>query len=181
MAALEFSLISFLMPFFVFLIILVVIYAILMKTNLFGEKATTLNLIAAVSIAAVATFAGSIITPLTTIIPWIVFIGIILLFLFAILGFFGAKEEEIWGTIGGKSTIVVIIIIIVFIGLVMLFEPEVSPFGTLEDSQQADKSAGEENVQSEVVKTLTHPRVLGALFILIVASFAIRLIIDKLE
>ena len=181
MAVLEFGLIKFLMPFFVFLLILVAMYAILIKTKLFGENAVTLNLIAAICIAAVATFAGSIITPLTTIIPWIVFIIIILGYIFALFGFFGVKDnEEIWDTIGGKTTISVIIIILIFVSLVMFYEPAVSPFGS---KQTVVTLPGQENqnVQSEVVKTITHPRVLGALFILIVSSFAIRLIVDKIE
>lgn len=176
MAALEIGLLSFLMPIFIFLFIFVIIYAMLLKTNIFGEKAKALNLIASLCIAAVATFAGSIIKPLTTIVPWIVFIAIILGLIFALFGFFGVENEEIWGTIGGKTLYGVIIIILVFISLVMVFEPEVSPFGS-----STGEAAQGQNVQSEVVRTLTHPRVLGAIFILIVASFSIRLIVDKVE
>ena len=179
-AVIDVSLLNFLIPFFIFLFILVVIYALLQKTELFGKNQVALNLTAAICVSAVATFAGTLLTPLKTVIPWIVFIIVILAMLFALFGFFGVENKEVWEVIGGKTPYFVIIVLIVFVSLVALYEPEVSPFeGSSGDIAAATAPQGQ-NVQSEVVRTFTHPRLLAALFILIVSSFSIRLIVDKI-
>lgn len=177
---LDTTLISFLMPFFIFLFIFILIYGLLLKTKFLADN-TALNLTAALCVAAVATFAGTILNPLKILIPWIVFIIVILVMLFGMFGFFGVDNEDIWDTIGGKTPYFVIIVLIVFISLVALYEPEVSPFSQPSGGIIENHTPQGQNVQSEVVRTLTHPRLLGALFILIVASFSIRLIVDKIE
>ena len=180
-AVLDFSLLSFLMPFFVFLFIWVVIYGFLLKTKLFGEGAVALNLVASLCVSAIATFAGTLITPLKIVIPWIVFLIIVLVLLFTIYRSFGVKDEDIWDTIGGKTTYFVIIALIIFVSFVALYEPQVSPFGSKTSATATNVNVPQgQNVQSEVVRTFTHPRLLAALFILIVSSFSIRLIVDKM-
>ena len=174
---LDATLISFLMPLFVFLFIFVVIYALLTKTKLFGEKQVALNFLAAICIAAVAVFAGNLITLIGTVTPWIVFIIIILVFIFGMYKLFGVEDKEIWDAIGGKTLVYVIILIIVLVGLSIVFEPQISPYAP---GENATGIAGKD-VKSEVITTITHPRVLGALFILLVAAFTVKLLVDKVE
>src|SRR3989338_28553 len=174
---LDATLISFLMPLFVFLFIFVVIYALLTKTKLFGEKQVALNFLAAICIAAVAVFAGNLITLIGTVTPWIVFIIIILVFIFGMYKLFGVEDKEIWDSIGGKTLVYIIILIIVLVGLSIVFEPQISPYAP---GENATGIAGKD-VKSEVITTITHPRVLGALFILLVAAFTVKLLVDKVE
>ena len=119
---LDTSLLAFLMPLFIFLFIFVVIYALLAKTNLFGEKQTALNFLAAMCIAAVSVFAGNLITLLGSVIPWIVFIIVILALVFGMYKMFGMEEKEIWTVLGGQVTIYVIILIVVLVGLTAVFK-----------------------------------------------------------
>ena len=179
---LDTGLIEFLLPLFVFLFIFVVIYALLSKTNLFGEKQTALNFLASICIAAVSIFAGNLVKLLGAVTPWIVFMIVILVLIFGMYSFFGVKNEEIWTTIGGQTVVYVIILIILLIGLNVVFESEVSPFsgGSSDASGNASLAAGK-NVRTEVVSTLTHPKLLGALFILLVSAFTIKLLVDQVE
>ncbi len=177
---LDAGLLSYFMPLFVFLVIFILIYALLAKTKLFGDM-PALNLLAAICIAAVAVFAGTITGVVITLTPWIVFMVFVLALLFGMFAFFGVENKEIWDTIGGKTPYFVIVLIIVLIAITQTFEKQVSPF---EDSNQTVVTAGTtaqpQNVRGEVIRTLTHPRLLAALFMLIVSAFAIRLITDKL-
>ncbi len=165
---LDLSLLNFLLPLFIFLFVFVVVYAILSRTSLFGEKQAALNFIAAFCVAALSVFTGTITGLVSIVTPWIVFMVLILVFLFGIFKFFGMKDEKVWDTIGGPALVYVIILIIILIGMSIVFEEESSP--------SSDKS-----VKSEVITALTHPRLLAAIFILVVAAFSVRFLSEKLE
>lgn len=180
---LDTGLIAFLLPLFVFLFIFVVIYGLLSKTKLLGEKQTALNFIASICIAAVAIFAGDLIKVLGAVTPWIVFLILILLLIFGLYKFFGVEEKEIWATIGGQTVVYVIILLILLIGLAAVFEKEISPLTGSQEDSSGNLTAGKVGGagKSEVISTLTHPRLLGALFILIVSAFSMKLLVDTVE
>ena len=119
------------------------------------------------------------------IIPWIVFILIILLLIFGLYKFFGMQDKAIWDTIGGPILIYVIILIVILIGIVAVFEPQVSPFagenGTIENASSGVVHVEAKSVRSEALSSLTHPRVLGAIFILIISAFTVKILVDKPE
>ena len=179
---LDASLVAFLLPLFVFLFIFVVIYALLTKTKLFGEKQTALNFLAAICIAAVASFAGNLITLVGSVTPWIVFIILVLVLIFGMYKMFGLEDKQVWDNIGGPVLVYVVILIIILIGLTTVFEAEVSPFtSTGEPVTDTGSGLAGKNVKNEVITTLTHPRLLGALFILLVAAFTVKILVDKVE
>ena len=110
---LDISLLNFLLPIFVFSLTFVFIYAILQKTELFGNagKNQALNLIAAFSVAAISVFAGTITGIVSIVTPWIVFIIFILVMLFGMYRFFGIEDSKTWDNIGGPTLVFVIILI----------------------------------------------------------------------
>lgn len=179
---LDASLIGFLLPVFVFLFIFVILYGLLSKTELLGKKQVALNFLAAICIAAVAVFAGDLIKLVGVITPWIVFIIFILFLIFGMYKFFGIEDKVIWSTIGSEVTIYIILLLVILIGLTIVFEPQVSPFAGNQAATASNATglAGK-NVRSEVISTLTHPRVLGAIFILVIAAVTIKLLVDKTE
>jgi len=173
---LDAGLFSFMVPFFIFLFTFVVLYALLSKTKILGENQTMLNLIASICISVVAVFTGSMTGVISAIAPWIVFLIIVLVFLFALFQFFGIdKNKEIWDYIGGPTVVYIIVLVIVLIGLSQVFEAQLSPFV---DANGTVISEGK-TVKSEVIQTITHPRLLGAIFILVTSGFAIKLLVDK--
>ncbi len=180
---LDFSLLRFLMPLFVFIFIFAAVYALVSKTEIFGKN-QALKLLLSISVAAVSLFAGSLVTAFGSIIPWLVFIVVIVMLIFAFYTAFGVKSDEVWNVMGGQVTIFVIILVVIAIGLTAAFKKDVSPFEGERDGVSDSAAVTAErggDVQSETIRTLTHPRLLAALFILVVASFTVRLIVEKVE
>jgi hypothetical protein len=85
---------------------------------------------------------------------------------FTALMFWDKKTEEIWGALGGVQTVVIIGILILVLGISQVFGPVFSPY---EPGGPAEKTIG-----GETLRTIFHPRVLGAIFILVVAAISIQ-------
>src|SRR3989338_10285099 len=151
---LDVGLLGFFLPVFTFLFILVLMYAIIHKTNWFGDK-EGLKWIASLSIAALATLAGKPKELITFMTPWFVVIFVFLIFMFMILIFLGTKEEEAWNTVGGKTLYFIIAILIFVIGMSQVYEGIFSPYNPQEG----------QTVAGETLRTIFHPRVLGAIFL----------------
>lgn len=169
---LDVSVLSLVTPIFVFLLIFVLVYATALKTKILGEN-NALIVTAALSVSVIAMFAGSSVPQfITNTVPWIValFIGLLfLIFIYLFLG--GSSEKEIMEQLGLKWVVFVILIVIVFIGLVQVIR--LSPL------QQGN--ATQDTFKQEVVSTLVHPRILGALFLMIIASFSVKLLTDQIK
>ena len=187
---LDVSLLGFLLPVFVFIFLLVVMFAILEKTKLFGEKAKTLNLMAAVCVAAISIFIGDMTKLISATIPWIIFIAIVMMFIYAIFKFYDSGEE-FWSIILGEEVVFILVLLIVFIGITQVFESTVSPYAIHEDSTVQKTvdgetvivtASGEEtNPAKEAMKTIVHPRILGALFMLIITAISVKFLSDKIK
>jgi len=157
------GLMSFL-PIFIFILIFTLLYATLEKTKLMGTN-SKLNFFISLTIAFISLFSGSAVKLMVFVIPWYVFLMFFLLLLFSVFMFFGVEEKDIWPKIGGQVTIFIVMIVFLVIGITKVFGPVFDPY-SVEGS-------------SEVLRTIFHPRVLGAFFILIVSSFLIRNISDN--
>src|SRR3989344_7033045 len=111
---LDTSILGFFAPLFVFLFIFAIIYALLQVSKIFGdwEGVKMLNLIAAISVAAVATFIGNTTVALVSaVVPWIVFVLIIFVLLFGLYMFFGLSQENVWDIIGKTPVFIIILLI----------------------------------------------------------------------
>ncbi len=175
---------AFFLPVFVFLLIFTILLGVLEKTKLLGEN-KTLNVTAAFSIAAVAIFAGKLTGLISQVIPWIIFILILLVLIFGIYGFFGVGRTDIWALFG-EPTPFILILIITIVGISVVFEESLSPYQnvTIETptgTQGTVQVAGGANPRTETVRTLSHPRILGALFILVVAASTVHYLTKKFE
>ena len=168
---LDVGVLGFFLPVFVFIFIFSILLALLEKTKLLGDQ-RLLNVAAAFSVAAISIFAGRLTGLISIIVPWVVFIFVLLLLVFLIFQFFGVKERQIWDMFG-ETTVFIIILIIILIGITVVFEGTLSPYGT--------GSGGTPNPRTETLKTLTHPRLLGALFTLVVASSTVTYLTKKVE
>ena len=168
---LDVGVLAFFLPVFVFIFIFSILLALLEKVKLLGDQ-KLLNVAAAFSVAAISGFAGRLTGLISVIIPWVVFIFVLLLLIFLIFQFFGLKETHIWNLVG-DTTVFIIILIIVLVGITTVFEGTLSPYTT--------GPTGQVNPRSETLRTLTHPRLLGALFTLVVASSTITYLTKKIE
>jgi len=169
---LNISVLHYFRPLFVFLLIFVILYAILKKTEIFGKDAKTLNTIAALCISILSLFMGKLTTFISTITPWIVavFLGVVLIFM--LLMFFGVQEKEAWDYVGGKWIPVIIIFLVIFIGISQVLT--LSPL--MEQNQTSS-----DGFREEIIRTLVHPRILGALLLIIIIAVATKLIVDGIK
>ena len=138
-------------------------YAILHKTNWFGNN-EKVKWVASFCIAALATLAGKPKDLIVFMTPWFVVIFVFLAFMFMILTFLGSSEKESWETVGGKPLYFIIAILIVVIGISQVYEGIFSPYNT----------QGGTSIGGETLRTIFHPRVLGAIFLLVVCAWTIR-------
>ncbi len=168
---LDLGLLKFFTPLFVWLFIFILIYAGLEKTRLLGDKSSALNLMAALSISALAVFYTKLTTLLEFITPWMVFIFIFLFILFMGLMFLGVEQSAIWKNLS-VWTVLITSFIILLIAISQTYGDIFSPYG--------DGASGK-SIGGEAQKTIFHPRVLGSLFLLIIIALSIRLIAGKIE
>jgi uncharacterized membrane protein len=86
--------------------------------------------------------------------------------------FLGESQKKIWDIVGGHRFIYFIMIAIIIIAISQVFGGQLSPYETGEDGE-------EKSIGTEALKAITNPKLLGALFILIVAAYAIQQISQK--
>lgn len=170
---LDTGLLKFFLPIFSFLLVLVISYAILEKTNIL--KNHNVNIAAAFAISVLFLFTPNAIKLIQLTTPWFVVFLIFLMIMFMTFMFLGAKDEQINMVISYPSvywTIIVVILGIFLFGMTQIFGGEVQAiFG--------GGSTSEGGLIVDIGKIIFHPRMLGAIFILLIASQAIRLIVPK--
>lgn len=179
----DLSLMNILSPIIIFILIWALTYALLTKSKVLGDNQ---NLNAVISFAVAVLF---ILIPGTTkfvsiFTPWIMvlFIGIVLLFsLFYFIGWDFKSIQEHLGAGVIVWTIIIIFLIILFVSLSNIFGEKVAPYSSADSSSTISSTiegAGG-SLGSEVKDTLFNPKVLGVIFLLMVAVFAIRLISES--
>lgn len=164
---LDLGLIEFFLPVFYTLLIFAMLFALTSKIGLFGENKSMIWIFS-LGLTFVIMFSGSALELINFVTPWYGFLAIFLFFTFLVLGFLGLKqdggsrdEDSILRQIGGGTFIWVIILIILIIGIGNVFSGALFPYN-------------EGGIDSLTLKTIFHPRVLGAFLILIIVSFVIR-------
>ncbi|HZX12652.1 MAG TPA: hypothetical protein VFE88_04320 [Candidatus Nanoarchaeia archaeon] len=171
---LDVGVLGFFLPVFVFMFLFTVLFAVLEKTKILGEN-RLLNIAAAFSVAAISIFVGRLTSLIGIAVPWIVFVFVILLLIFMIFGFFDVSKEKIWDLFG-ETTAFIVILIILLIAIIIVFEGTVSPYVPGPDGTVS----GVPNPRSETLRTLTHPRMLGAIFMLVVAASTVSYLSKKI-
>lgn len=156
-------------PIFVFILVFVIFYAILIKTHILGENK---------GLAALASFVVAflfLVTRATTeliqiITPWFVVLIIVAMAFMLIFMFLGVKPEAIAEAVSHEGTVwMIIIILLVLLGLALT--KVIGP--SIAEITQGEGATGT-GFMGSVGSIIFHPKMLGALFILLVASYAIR-------
>ncbi|MBS3163301.1 hypothetical protein J4427_01290 [Candidatus Woesearchaeota archaeon] len=158
------------LPLVTFLFIFSLVYIILDNTDWMGTN-KTLKFIVALSIALVSLFAGGVVDLINYIVPWFVFIFVFLILLFMGLTFLGIEKQVVWNNLS-IWTVMVIAFLLLIIGITQVYGEIFTPYA----GSNVTKTIG-----SETLRTLFHPRVLGAIFILIIASLSVRFIAPRME
>lgn len=161
------ELLSFILPVFSFLLIYAIMFAILQKVKIFGEGTGVNSMIAAILAILFAITPGAM-EFVAIIAPWFVVMVFVAFSFLLVFMFFGTKEEEIAKLSENaviQWTVIILGIIIVVAALTKIFGPI---FG-----QPAATVGG---TGGEIQRSLFNPKVLSTVFILLVASQAVKFI-----
>jgi|TARA_Y100000310_G_scaffold341734_2_gene441840 hypothetical protein len=157
---LDIASLEFLIPLFHFIFISVILYAILQKTKLLGGKSGS-DILVSIMLTILVMFTSSALDLAIFMSVWSVVILVILIFLVLLFSFW-SKEENFGMPLNIKSLVFWIFIIILIVGLTKVFGPIFTPY-----------SGDDGNLT--VLKTLFHPRVIGALVFLIIISNIVKI------
>lgn len=158
---------------FVFILILVIVYAVLAYSKILGENKAIAWLIAFV----LAIFV--VITPIAAgaiayISPWFVLAFVFFGFIIASMKMFGASGADISSYTSLKSVFGIIILIILIVGFLSYIREQTTLPGDNETSTDID-----EYIKSSIV--IFHPTILGAIVVLLIAVFTIALLSGKVK
>ena len=160
---LQTDVLNFLTPIFIFILVFVGGYALLNKTKVLG---TNQGLQALAAFAAAMFFildpAGRALVVVGT--PWLMFFVLLVVGIVAMLLFFGVKDKDIAEAMGGATILTITISFFVILFLVVLS----IVYGPIFVADDAPTFWG------AVKRTLYHPRVLGAIFLIVIASYVVR-------
>jgi len=167
---LDVGILNFFQPVFTFLLVFAIVYGILIKAKPFGEEHTGLYAIIAAMLGFLVFFVPGVNEIITIVAP--LFIALVIFGFLALLAMmlFGAKEEHFLSALK-ESPIIMWVFFIAGIFIIIFAFSQV--YG---EDISGDVQEGDEFVQNSVRDILFHPKLLGVIFLLIAASFAIKLI-----
>jgi hypothetical protein len=167
------------------LLVFVIVFALFEKTKLLGESKAMHSLIAIVA-AFLVMLSRDIIAVITFGAPWFILVFVFLTLLLLIYSFMGASEADItnvikkdkviqW-TIFGIGVIIVVASISHIYGQKLLEQAPGEEEGvTVGDVQEREEAEGR-TYRSEVFDAIFNPKILGLIFIFLVATFTIALL-----
>lgn len=168
---------------FSFIFIWVIVYAIAEYTKLFGEN-KSIHAIMALAIAVITLMLSGVIQVINLIIPWFALMFIFAALVIMAFKFFGVTDENLLSTIIGRDKVVlwwiITIAVIIFLGALgrvyftsgSLLEPRANESMIVGTNATTVSTIG----QGAFWATLFHPKILGLILILLIASFTIRLL-----
>ncbi len=150
---------------FVFIFVWLVIFAILSYTKILGEN-VGIQIVIGLIIAILTLFSPLATKIIENIAPWIAVVFVFAIFAIIAAKMFGVSEAEELGSL--KLITLIVVMLIIVVGVLSYIRGEIS---VPEEEGDIDYS------KPSII--LFHPKVMGALFILIVAIFAIVLMAGK--
>lgn len=151
---------------FAFLFVFLIIYGVLAATKVFSDN-KTLYLLLALIIAVFTLFSPIAVGTIEYIAPWVAIFALFAVFLMIASQMFGNTGMEGLGE--AKPAIFVVLILIVVVGALGYIRDQV-------------KAPGDDGVDADFSKTKTvllHPKVLGAVFVLLISIFTVVLLAGR--
>ncbi|MBW2974381.1 hypothetical protein KY366_01565 [Candidatus Woesearchaeota archaeon] len=152
--------------FFVFVFVWLVVYAVLIYSKILGEN-KAIHIIIGLVIALLVMFSPTAIGTIEYIAPWFAVAFIFVIFATIAMKLLGATGVE---SLGSLRLITFVVIVLIFL------------VGTLSYLRQQITVPGENETSVDYSKTTTilfHPKILGIMFVMIIAIFTIVLMAGK--
>ena len=179
---LDLSLLGYFSVVFSFILVWTLVFALLQKTRILGEKAG-LNVLVAVAVAFLVSLSDNVVQIINFMIPWFTIAIIFFVLLLLIFQIFGATEKDIFSYIKTDRAVgwVIIGVVLVIIGasFANVFGQKLTQAafegGTAINVSGAGGVATP-SFQQNIYATLFHPKVLGMMVLFVIAIFAIALL-----
>ncbi|MBT3690908.1 hypothetical protein HOG16_01535 [Candidatus Woesearchaeota archaeon] len=161
---LDLGILEHLVPLFSFVFVFLIIYALLQKLKLLGGK-SAIDFLVSLTVSLLVILSSSAIELARFMSVWGVVVIVILVFMFIMMSFW-AKDGDLGlpEDMDVKGIVFWIFIIILAIGLTQVFGPVLTPY-----AEGADPSR-------TILRTIFHPRIVGALFLLIIIGNLAKLL-----
>jgi len=157
---------------FIFLFVLVVAYAFLSKTKFLGEH-KGINFFIGLVLAFLFSSSSLTVGIFEVATPWLVLLGLVLLFMVIAFMFMGVEAKEI--PIGTGNNAMNIIIILAVIIIFVFSAGQVIQEQNKELTEEELEARGE-SFPAKVAETIRHPAVLGLLITMLIGTFAIMML-----
>ncbi len=181
-AFLEIGLLEYFSIIFPAILIFVLVFALLQKIKILGDN-KTINALVAVALAFIVLLSKNILSIINFAAPWFVIFIVFMVLLLTVFKLMGASDENIAGVIRTDKvvqwTIIAISLIIVVSAFANVYGQKLLPFTTKEVNVTETGetiSVATPSFKTNVAAVFFHPKMLGAIFLLLVAVFTIGLI-----
>jgi hypothetical protein len=165
---------------FSFLFIWVIVFAVLEKVKIFGSN-KGIHAIIGLSLAVLVLLSKTVTAVIAMMAPWFVLIFVFMLLVMMASMFLGASEQGVLKTLGEKETgaitwilIIGIIVVLGSLGMTFFSKP-ITGDAVNATTNTTVTTGGVGGIGSSAVwATFLHPKVLGLVFLLLIATFTIR-------
>ncbi len=162
---LDLGILEFFKPIFTFGLVFAIVFAILDKFKLLGESKLA-KLFISFCIGILFLFSADAVKFIDFVSPWFAVFIIMMLFLLTTFLFMGVKETELIKAVEDPRVYWPVLVVGIILFLVALTQVFGSKFNVQGTSGQV----------SEGIRAIVHPRVLGAIILLLIASLSIKFI-----
>lgn len=177
---LEIGLLKYFGIIFPLLLVWAVTFGILEKSELFGKDKHGLNSIIAMLMAFLTILWAPAVDVINLMAPWVVLLGVLFFSIIAIFKMFGVSDKAITAEVATPTVaywIIILILIVFLASLAKVVKPETFVTGgstivNVTTNQSAVGTGGEEAFWA----TFFHPKVLGMLMIILVATLTIKML-----
>ena len=165
---------------FPILLIFSVLFALLQKIKVLGDS-QVINSVVAIAISLMSLLSQTLIDLINFMAPWFVLVFIFLILLLLIYQTLGATEKDILSALKGEKTIqwavVGVAFVILMAGLGQIIGPSLLPVTqspAAEDTTTlAEGGVATGSVEQNMLATLYNPKVLGLIFVFLIAIFTV--------
>ena len=166
MAVLPLVSLGYFTPAFVFIFIFVCSYALLKKSNWFGDS-EAVNMLIAFLTSVLFMVVPEAVDIVAFVTPWVSILAMLVLFIVVLFLFLGAKQEEVTKVVTQNAAVLTILFVLLGIIFLTALTNVFGPFLL---------TGGGTGFWDVTKRTIFHPRTLGLIFLLVIASYAIRFI-----
>ncbi|MBU1204024.1 MAG: hypothetical protein KKG60_03080 [Nanoarchaeota archaeon] len=173
---LDVGLLQFFSPVFLFIFVFAIAYAVLDKFDVF--KTGWVKTVISLCMGVLFLFSKDAILFVNFITPWFIVFVVIVMFFIALFLFMGVKKDVMVATVQNQNVywpVLIILFVLLTISIVHVFGEKSSPYepGEIPDAGEVTPSGEVKTRESEGMRALISPKLLGAIILLIIMTIAI--------